>query len=195
MRVLTKKANKDYPQFGIKKGDTYFQWSFFRQRPIKSKTPPTRGQLTQNEVLQGVYAAYDGPAPKTADDVEAMAEQVREAGTAAQDKYDNLPENFQQGENGQRFEEQASNCESAADELSTIADELRDEEERVLPEKPAQDEGEDDDAYQARLDALLEQAGIDDSATYYEFDADNWTWALNEDALQEAVGTTEPELG
>lgn len=195
MRVLTKKANKDYPQFGIKKGDTYFQWSFFRQRPIKSKTYPTRGQLTQNEILQGVYGAYDGSAPKTAEDVEATADAVREAGSAAQDKYDNLPENFQQGENGQRFEEQANNCESAADELSTIAEELQDEEGRTLPEKPAQGEGEDDDAYQARLDALLEEAGIDDSATYYEFDEAGWTWTLNEDALQEAVSATEPELG
>lgn len=106
-----------------------------------------------------------------------------------------LPENFQQGEYGQRLEEWAAACDSAADELETIAEALREEEGRTMPKKPERKEGEKDEAYEARLDALLSEEGIDDSAEYYELDRDAWTWEVNSEALESAVSGTEPELG
>jgi predicted nucleic acid-binding Zn-ribbon protein len=194
MKVLTKKANKDYPESGIKKGDTYYQWSFYRQRPSKSKTYPTRAQLTQNDTLQSVYSEYDGDLPKSKDEVESMAASIREAGESAQEKYDNMPEGLQQGDTGQRLEQWAEACSTAADELDTIAETLGEEAERILPAKPEKKKGENDDAYEARLDEVLDEAGIDDQAEYHEFDRDAWTWTLDEDSLKEAISATEPGL-
>ena len=51
-------ANKDYPDQGIKKGDTYYSWAFFRQKPQRSKTYPRPSQLMQTN-LSGAYAAQE----------------------------------------------------------------------------------------------------------------------------------------
>lgn len=195
MKVTTKKANKNYPNFGIKKGETYYEWCFYRQRPNKSKTYPTRAQLTQNEVLQTVYSAYDDTSLDSADDVKTIADAVREAGETASSKFENMPEGLQQGDTGQRLEQQAEACESAASDLEEIGEQLEEEAGRTLPEKPAQAEGETDEEYAARLDALLDEAGFDRDGEYYDFDMDAWTWALDAEKLQEAVAGTEPDLG
>lgn len=44
-RVFTQKAGKDYPAQGIKKGDVYYQWSFFRGPTMRSATRPRPSQL------------------------------------------------------------------------------------------------------------------------------------------------------
>lgn len=59
-RVHTvKKARKDYPQFGIKKGDAYYWWAFRFGPTIKSKTYPKRSQLTQSSFLSQLYDLQD----------------------------------------------------------------------------------------------------------------------------------------
>ncbi len=40
--TFVKKAQKDYPEFGIKKGDSYWHWAFAFGPKYKSKTQPTR---------------------------------------------------------------------------------------------------------------------------------------------------------
>ena len=60
-RVLTQRANKDYPKEGIKKGDTYYKWSIRMGRgghTFISKTPPRPSQLTQSK-MSGAYAAVE----------------------------------------------------------------------------------------------------------------------------------------
>ena len=50
MARITAKANKDYPQHGIAKGDTYYYWSPGFRGPSMSKTPAQR-QLTTSKIL------------------------------------------------------------------------------------------------------------------------------------------------
>jgi len=51
-----KAARKDYPECGIKKGDTYYWWKFRFGGKHESKTYPKQSQLTQSEFLSQVYA-------------------------------------------------------------------------------------------------------------------------------------------
>lgn len=134
MRVHTKKAAKDYPEHGIKKGETYFTWAFFRQRAQKSKTYPTRSQLTQDEAKQKAYDAFDGfslTAEMSAEDVsgaiQSIADELNEAASLFEEKFENIPEGLQQGDVGQNIEANKEACESSASELETIVSDVLDQ--------------------------------------------------------------------
>jgi len=57
--TLVKKAQKDYPEHNIQKGESYYWWQLFRRPKQFSKTPPTRSQLTQSSFLQSLFAIED----------------------------------------------------------------------------------------------------------------------------------------
>ena len=131
-KVYTHKAGKDYPAQGIKKGDTYYEWVFYRQRPIKSRTYPTRAQLTQNDVLQTVYSAYDDNLDiGHSSDLDDIISSLEDAASSAREKYDNLPEGFQQGEQGQLLETQADNIDTAVSEIEDLKSEMEAAEEEA----------------------------------------------------------------
>jgi hypothetical protein len=131
-RVHERKARKDYPAQGIKKGDTYFTWKTrmtvgksYVGRIHRSLTRPVLSQLTSSTwrirldaVSQSIAAAED------ADGLRAAAEELRELGNEQREKFDNMPEGLQQGDTGQTLEQQADDCESAADEIDAAADTL-----------------------------------------------------------------------
>ncbi len=58
-KVFTAKAAKDYPEHDIKKGDTYYHWSFFRGPKIMSKTRPRPSQLTGSSKLSTILAVQE----------------------------------------------------------------------------------------------------------------------------------------
>lgn len=129
--TFVKAARKDYPEHGIKKGDSYYWWAFMqggRGGPKRySKTPPKRSQLTQSEFYSRLYDLQDHVSALTAQDADqlssdrdSIAEELRELGSEQTDKFDNLPENFQNGETGERLTERAEWCESQADEFEQI---------------------------------------------------------------------------
>lgn len=171
-RVYTHKAKKDYPQQGIKKGDTYYEWAFYKQKAIKSKTPPTRSQLTQNEAEIIVYGVYDGEIPTTPEDIEEAAQTLRSAAEVEEGKKENLPEGFQQGEAGERLQNRADAINEAADTLDTLGSDIKDE---------------------ADTDTSSEDFDGEDG-TYYTWDAETKEWAINEQAVIDAFTDTEPEL-
>lgn len=179
MRVQTKLARKDYPQDGIKKGDTYYKWTPYRQKPRCSKTMPSRSQLTSNDALAQTYDAFDTFAYTDASSVSSLAATVREAAEMEQEKFDNLPEGFQQGENGQAIEERANALNEAADALDELASTIEEEEGMDLPAKLA-----DPDAVYEELENL----------EYHEIDHDTWTLKPLLDAINQAVSDTEPQV-
>lgn len=129
-RVHILKARKNYPTEGIKKGDTYYKWSTritigktFRSTIHRSKTRPSRAQLTRSDFYGAIYALFDGAAPSSPDEVRQMAEDLRGIGEEQTSKFDNMPEGLQQGDTGRMLEERASACEDSASELEAIADE------------------------------------------------------------------------
>jgi hypothetical protein len=165
-RVYTQKARKDYPQFGIKKGDTYYRWAFFRQPEQMSLKYPTRSQLTNDEGKVTVYNAFDGFSVAEGDgadpagDIRNMAEAMGEAEQSFRERFDNMPEGLQQGDTGQALEANADACSSAQSELESLADEVEDEE----------------------------------NDTYRNEDEGGGFRAYNVDAIVEAVSALEPDL-
>jgi len=127
MRINHSKAGKDYPRFGIKKGDLHYSWAFFRQGTIRSLTRPTRAQTTQNDFLVAVYTAADEslPAATCPEDMQTVADEVREAGEELRGRFDELPEGFQQGDTGQQMEERADAAEEWASAIEEAASTLQ----------------------------------------------------------------------
>lgn len=126
-KVTERKARKDYPNNGIKKGDKYFYWKI-KTGPAsgyacRSLTRPTPSQLntgfagTIGEIEASIDAAED------VDGVRSVAEEIRTLGEEQQEKLDNMPEGLQQGDTGQLLQERAEGCESWAGEIESACDE------------------------------------------------------------------------
>lgn len=132
-RVHHRKARKDYPEKGIKKGDMYY-FAQIKTGPrssltIRQLTPIKQSQLTSSDFLSQLYGLEEGMDEIVHDEsaVEALtdlAQSLRDLGQEQQDKFDNMPEGFQQGDTGQLLEERVSNCDQWADEIDTIANDL-----------------------------------------------------------------------
>jgi len=127
-RVKQVKAAKDYPQFGIKKGDVHYYTKMKTgprsSRELRQKTPFKRSQLTNSAFLSALYDWEDSKAEiGSHEDVSALADAIREIGEEERGKFDNMPEGLQQGDTGQMLEQRADACDEAASELEDIATE------------------------------------------------------------------------
>lgn len=131
-RVHTQKAAKDYPSHGIKKGDTYYSWTFRHGGKHMSLTYPRASQLTQSK-MSGAYAASEeaGDTIDSASDISDIAEALRDAASSIRevaeeyrDAVSNMPENFQNGATADECNEKADGLDSWADSLESDADEV-----------------------------------------------------------------------
>jgi hypothetical protein len=126
---FVKKAQKDHPEGGIKKGESYYWWAFMvsgRGGPKHfSKTPPRRSQLTQSDFYSTLYDIEDDIAALPADDglpdsVSEIAGRLNELADETEGKKENLPQGLQDGQPGEQLQERADACRSAADELEGL---------------------------------------------------------------------------
>jgi len=124
-KVEHRKARKDYPTNGIKKGDMYY----FAQiktgprssRIIRQIAPIKPQQLTSSPFKSGLLDWEDAKSALTnRDDAQALADTIRELGEEQQASFDNMPEGLQQGDTGQMLEARATACEEAASEIEEI---------------------------------------------------------------------------
>lgn len=127
-RVNKVVARKDYPECGIKKGQTYFHWKF-KGEPVKRKlTYPTREELTRSEFLLTVYGIENTIDLVSVEDVMeqrdgAISDILSDIGCLRDDteeKLGNMPEGFQQGSTGQLLEERISNLDDWESRLDSI---------------------------------------------------------------------------
>lgn len=171
-RPVQRKANKDYPQNGIKKGDTYWYVKIKQQRGgivKRSLTPFKRSQLTTSDFLGQLYDWEDQKsALSDMEGAQELADTIRSLGEEQQEKFDNMPEGLQQGDTGQMIEARSQGCEAAASEIEEIVSEWETAKE------------EHDDAVQAfeAAQSALEEAENGDEA---------------EDAATELMQVEEPE--
>ena len=130
-RPEQRKARKDYPEGGIKAGETYWYVKLKTQYGgivKRSKTPFKASQLTQSPFKSGWFAVgedWDASA-KDVDAINDAAADIRSLGEDAQASFDSMPEGLQQGETGQLLENRASECEDRADQLEALAMEMAD---------------------------------------------------------------------
>lgn len=180
-RVHERVAAKDYPQFGILKGDKHFYVKIKTgprsSREMRQKEPFRRSQLTQSEYLSALYDWEDDLASfSDMNDAQEFADRIRELGEEQQEKFDNMPEGLQQGDSGQLLEERASACEQAASDIEDIIadwetekkkfDELitaRDEAQKVI------DESDDPEEVQAAYNKMGNLNELDDDFDDSEF--------------------------
>ncbi len=133
--TFVKKAQKDYPEHGIKKGESYYWWKFRFGGKHFSKTRPRPSQLTQSDYLSTAYALQEqiedlqyGPdiIEDVPGDLRNVADELRTLGSDQEDKINNMPDSLQDSEVAERLRSRAEACESIAGELESAADEIED---------------------------------------------------------------------
>jgi len=147
---FVKKARKDYPQYGIRKGESYYWWKF-RYGPKRfSKTPPRQSQLTQSDFLSRVYGVQEDLEDLSASNFDEDLEEARDNAVSeledlqseTQDKHDNMPDSLQEAETGQLLQDRADTLESMISDLQGVEcevdeDSIRDE---VMSDYPKPEE-------------------------------------------------------
>ena len=131
-RVYHRKARKDYPAHGIKKGDMYYTASIKTgarsSRTLRQKTPFKQSQLTVSEFKQAWYTAEEEyadikPEDRSGEALEDIASQFEQIASECMEKFDNMPEGLQYGDTGQLLEERQAAAEEVQGELERIASE------------------------------------------------------------------------
>ena len=96
-----KKAQKDYPESGIKKGDSYWHWAFAFGPKYKSKTQPTRSQLTRSTFYSALFELEDTLGKRfegiiTSEEIQSgiddLVSEIESLRDETQDSLDNMPE-------------------------------------------------------------------------------------------------------
>ena len=120
-RVRTSVAAKDYPAYGIKKGDTYWHWTPYRQKRRMSATPPRPSQTETNETKADLYGIQEEMSDSLAaalklETFEDRLEAVKAAVEAAHEDSEGVYE---------AFNEKADNIEDGFGHETTQSEELR----------------------------------------------------------------------
>lgn len=120
-----KKAQRGYPEYGIKKGEPYYWWKFPYGSKLYSKTYPKPAQLTQSDFLQNVYGIDEGLKGLVADDtiesqVETIADEIESLADEQEEKHDNMPDSLQDGFTGELLSGRAESCREWAEGLRAI---------------------------------------------------------------------------
>jgi len=127
--TFVKKAQKDYPESGIKKGDSYWHWAFAFGPKYKSKTKPTRSQLTRSNFYQTLYAIEDALSDRfkevtSADDIQSaldeLISEIEELRDETQGSLDNMPSQLQDADSGQLLQERIEGLESWVSDLQGV---------------------------------------------------------------------------
>lgn len=155
---LVSKAQKDYPNAGIKKGESYFWWKFRHGGKHMSKTRPKPSQLENSPFQSSLMAAsevFDDNFTNFTD-LESACDQVKEdlqeLADQAQESFDNMPDGLQQGDTGQLLENRASEVESLIGEFDGLDFECDQEDDENLDEGETADEKE-----AAKVQSLIEE--------------------------------------
>lgn len=127
-------AQKDYPEQGIKRGDSYFwykqkimsggRWS---SRLTRSLTQPTASEMTQSEYqrqLIGIRAGVSFHGADSMDELETTREGLvtllSELRDEQQDKLDNLPDSLKEAPVGQLLQERYDELDGVISELESV---------------------------------------------------------------------------
>lgn len=118
-----KKARKNYKEYGIKKGETYYWWAFRFRGKQMSKTYPRPSQLTQSGFLSewlSIEERIEDLTEVTQDDIYEIKSQLEELRDETQEKFDNMPESLQEGSTGELLQQRIDRCDEVISELEDI---------------------------------------------------------------------------
>lgn len=144
-RVKQVTAAKDYPKFGIAKGQKHYYWKR-KTGPRSSQEyrqvePPRIEQLTGSAFRIAIHRIEkqrdEITDPSGIDD---LITAVEELASEQREKFDNMPEGLQQGHTGQTLSDQADTLDTAAEEFGSIRDEWNEAKEAHAEEVQGWDE-------------------------------------------------------
>lgn len=124
-----KKARKDYPDAGIKKGDEYWHWAFMSGGrggpPIRSKTPPRRSQLTQSSFKSTLYEIQDNATkPDSVEDLEGARDSLRDELSSLKDDTEGnleaMPDGLKEGDSGQMLQTRVDSLDEVISTLENV---------------------------------------------------------------------------
>jgi len=141
-----KKARKDYPSFGIQKGDSYYMWSFNFGPTYKSKTYPKRSQLTRSDFLSQLYDLEDGISSRFSgfqddgetpnsdlsssiqDGIDSLVSDIQNLLDETQERLDSMPEQLQEtSDAGATLQERIEGLEGWISELESVDTDIDEE--------------------------------------------------------------------
>jgi len=161
--TFVKAARKDYPDHGIKKGESYYWWAFRFGGKHRSKEPPKPSQLTHSEYLSQLYALQEqvgelNLAPTTVGDLESLKSDVEvimgdmeSLRDETDEKRGNVEDAFPGGSPVlETLEVRVEACENnisllddASSELESLIREVEARQERLAKRRKKQDEKKD----------------------------------------------------
>lgn len=116
-----KKARRDYPEDGIKRGESYFWWKFRYCSKSRSKSRPTPQQLTRSEFWSQVYDFQDELSDcSDSDTLQDIIERIREFADEQEEKRNNMPESLQEVGSGEILMNRTEALTDWADELEDL---------------------------------------------------------------------------
>jgi hypothetical protein len=151
------KARKDYVcsrcKKEIKKGEQYYRFSLTRFQALRVlclSCKPKPSQMTTSDFLSQMYAIEEDMAALTPEDmedassvIENITSQLQDLQSETEEKVDNMPEQFQDGDIAELLRSRAEETESMAGELESVDTDI--------------DEGLEDEERQERLQEILEE--------------------------------------
>jgi len=195
-RVKQVVAAKDYPDFGIEKGQKHYYWKL-KTGPRSSRTfrqvePPRMNQLTTSAYKIAIADIEEQRSKITSyEEMDDLINAVRELAEEQSEKYENMPEGLQQGDTGQTLYEQSETLNAVADELESVKDDwesaygewetAKQEYDEAMTQYNA-DQAEWDNLSedeQAEADMPNEPEEVDD-----EFDAEEYIGRMNDESLE-----------
>lgn len=149
--TFVNKARKNYKQHGIKKGESYWWWSFRFGGKHYSLTPPKQSQLTQSAFFSELYSIEEDMDELTCTDKDEfdsakqeILDRIESLKDETEGKRENMPESLQDGDTGILLQERVDGLESWYNEIEAveceyeeddIRSELKDEDEDLSEEQ------------------------------------------------------------
>lgn len=123
--TFVKSARKDYPEQGIKKGESYYWWKFAFQPKKYSKTKPRRSQLESSHFLQELYDFQDTWEWNASSDLESQVDDfvqiIDDLRDMCEESLNNMPDHLQDTSDvGVLLNERIDALEQWADEVRSV---------------------------------------------------------------------------
>jgi len=122
---FVKKAMKDYPDSGIKKGDSYYWWKFRFSSKFRSLTRPKQSQLTQSAFMSTVLSIQERIEELSIEDVsehmvEDFVSELQSLGEETDDSLSNMPDSLQDSPTGELLQGRVDEVENMVNELESV---------------------------------------------------------------------------
>lgn len=121
---FVKRARKTNKRLGIKKGQPYWWWKFYRRPKQVSQARPRPSQLVRSPFVSSVMSVEENLAEtekeNLADAIASACDELQSLADECSSSYDNMPSSLQQGPTGELLQQRVERCEEIIQELEAL---------------------------------------------------------------------------